>query len=116
QLPAGFAHLDCVGVDVDADDNVYLLTRSEPRVIVYDRGGRFLRSWGEGLFTLRTHGLTVAPDGTVFVVDEGVHCVYHFSPTGEQLGVVGTPGVASATGYNGTLQSIRGGPPFNRPT
>jgi hypothetical protein len=75
-----------VGVDVDADDNVYLLTRAEPRVIVYDRAGRFLRSWGEELFTPRTHGLTVAPDGSVYVVDEGVHAVYRFSSTGEQLG------------------------------
>ena len=64
-LPAGFGHLDCCGVGVDAQDHVYLITRGPARVIVYDREGGFLRSWGEGLFTERTHGLTVAPDGTV---------------------------------------------------
>ena len=43
QLPAGFTHLDCVGIGVDAQDNVYLLTRDQSRVIVYDRSGKFLR-------------------------------------------------------------------------
>ena len=116
QLPAGFTHLDCVGIGVDAQDNVYLLTRDQSRVIVYDRSGKFLRSWGEDLFTPRTHGLTIGPDGTVFVVDEGVNCVYRFNQNGEQIGTIGTPGGPSDTGYDGTLESIRGGPPFNRPT
>jgi hypothetical protein len=116
QLPDGWAHLDCVGVDVDAEDNVYLLTREKARLIVYDRQGRFLRSWGEDIFTERTHGLTVSPDGRVYCVDDGAHCVYLFSPTGELLQTIGNKGVASDTGYDGTLQSIRGGPPFNRPT
>lgn len=116
QLPSGMTHLDCVGVDVDAQDNVYLLTREQARAIVYSRDGSFLRSFGEGLFTERTHGLTVGPDGRVYCVDDGAHCVYVLSPTGELLQTIGTPGVASATGYDGSLASIVGGPPFNRPT
>jgi DNA-binding beta-propeller fold protein YncE len=116
QLPAGFTHLDVVGTDVDAADNVYVLTRDQPRAIVYARDGRFLRSWGEGLFTNRTHGLTVGPDGTVFCTDDGAHCVYKFAPTGELIQTIGTKGVASNTGYDGSLASIKGGPPFNRPT
>lgn len=121
QLPAGFTHRDCVGVSVDSRDNIYLFTRDEPRLIVYDRGGRFLRSWGEGFFTDRTHGVTVGPDDSVYCVDEGNHCLYKFSPTGELLLTIGTRGVnakgeAVATGYDGTLESITGGPHFNRPT
>lgn len=116
QLPSGFTHLDCVGVDVDAQDNVYVFTRDQPRVIVYSRGGEFLRSWGEELFTDRTHGLTVGPDDSVYCVDEGSHCIYRFTPTGELLTTIGTRGVAAETGYDGTMGSIRGGPPFNRPT
>jgi DNA-binding beta-propeller fold protein YncE len=116
QLPAGFTHRDCVGVDVDSQDNVYLFTRDQPRVIVYSRDGVFLRSWGEELFTGRTHGLTVGPDDTVYCVDEGSHCVYRFTPAGELLATIGTPGVASDTGYDGSMASIRGGPPFNKPT
>lgn len=117
QLPSGFRHGDCVGVDVDSQDNVFLFTRDQPRVLVYDRGGAFLRSWGESLFTERTHGLTVGPDGTVYCVDEGNHCIYQFTPAGQLLRTIGAKGIASATGYDGsTIESITGGPPFNRPT
>jgi DNA-binding beta-propeller fold protein YncE len=116
QLPAGFTHLDCVGVGVDSHDNVYLLTRDQPRLIVYRADGSFLRSWGEDLFTDRTHGVTIGPDDHVYCVDEGSNCVYKFTPTGELRLTIGTKGVAAATGYDGTLASITGGPPFNRPT
>ena len=37
QLPAGWAHADVAGVATDAEDRVYLYTRSTPRVIVYNR-------------------------------------------------------------------------------
>ena len=47
KLPAGYIHKDVDGVAVDSKDNVYLMTRQDARVIVYDRGGNFLRSWGE---------------------------------------------------------------------
>ena len=86
-------------------------------MIVYGRDGAFLRAWGEGLFTARTHGLTVGPDGRVYCVDEGSHCIYVFAPTGALLATIGSPGVAADTGYDGAAgESIRGGPPFNRPT
>ncbi len=117
QLPGGFTHQDCVGVGVDTQDNVYLFTRGQSRVLVYSSDGAFLRSWGEGLFTARTHGLTVGPDDRVYCVDEGSHCIYVFTPMGDLLMTIGVPGVATDTGYDGrTMESIRGGPPFNRPT
>lgn len=116
KAPQGYTHLDVDGVAVDSHDNVYLLTRFEPRVIVYDREGNFLRSWGEGFFTPRTHGITVAPDDSVYCVDEGAHTIYHFTPHGELLDEIGTRGAASDTGYDGSLESIHAAGPFNRPT
>jgi DNA-binding beta-propeller fold protein YncE len=118
QLPQGFTHQDVVGVAVDARDRLFVLTRGQARVIIYNQDGSFAGSWGEGLFTERTHGLTIAPDGSLYVVDEGKHVVRKFTPEGELLGTIGTEGVASDTGYDGrTLDSIaRGGPPFNKPT
>jgi sugar lactone lactonase YvrE len=117
RLPSGFMHLDCSGVGVDSSDTVYLLTRSQPRVIVYASDGAFVRSWGEELFSEKPHGLTVAPDDTVYVVDEAAHCIYQFSSAGDLLRTIGTPGLAAETGYDGaTMESITGGPPFNRPT
>jgi len=118
KLPKGYTHKDVDGVAVDSKDNVYLMTRMDARVLVYDRDGRFVRSWGEKVFTPRTHGIAVGSDDMVYTVDDGDHTVRKFTPEGKQLMMIGTPGKASDTGYDGkTLVSIKqGGPPFNRPT
>jgi len=119
KLPAGYRHLDVDGVAVDARDRVYLLTRSDARVIVYEPDGTFVRSWGEDIFTPRTHGIAVGPDGLVYTTDDGDHTVRKFTPAGEELMVIGTPGKPSDTGYDqqkGAGSIRRSGPPFNRPT
>ncbi len=117
QVPEGWTHDDVAGVSTDPEDNVYLITRRKARVIVYDRQGRFLRSWGEDVFTERTHGITVGPDGSVYCTDDGDHTVRKFTPEGKLLMTLGTSGEPSDTGYTGTLESItHGGPPFNRCT
>lgn len=117
-LPEGFTHNDVVGLGVDSRDRLFALTRGQARVLIFDRDGTYAGSWGEGFLTERTHGLTIAPDDSVFVVDEGSEVVYKFTPDGDLLLTIGNKGVASDTGYDGsTIESIaRGGPPFNRPT
>src|SRR6185436_6622353 len=52
QFPAGIAKWgSATGVDVDAQDNVYVFHRNESMPIVaFDRHGNFLRGWGEGMF------------------------------------------------------------------
>ena len=119
KLPPNLKHLDCVGAGVDSKDRVYLITRSESRVIVYEPDGTFVTAWGEGVFTPRTHCIRFGPDGAVYTVDDGNHTVRKFTPDGKQLMMLGTPGVSSDTGYNkekGTPSITHGGPPFNRPT
>ena len=126
QLPEGYTHRDVVGVTVDARDRVYVLTRGDARVLVYEPEGTFVTSFGEGLFTERTHGLTIGPDGSVYCVDDGDHTVRKFNSEGELVMVLGTPGVRSETGcgtssrlsgtYKMLASIIRGGPPFNNPT
>jgi hypothetical protein len=71
QLPEGHVHHDVDGVAVDSQDRVYLMTRGDARLIVYNRDGSFLRSWGEEIFTPRTHGVTIGPDDLVYTVDDG---------------------------------------------
>ncbi len=117
RLPESYTHKDVVGVGVDSRDRLFLLGREQARVLIYERDGTFVGSWGEDVFTPRTHGLTIGPDDAVYIVDEGSEVVYKFTPDGELLLTLGTKGVASDTGYTGSLESIaRGGPPFNRPT
>jgi hypothetical protein len=118
QLPKGFAHRDVAGVAVDGEDRVYLICRGDHPIIVYDKQGNFLRSWGEGDFSYRTHGIYVAPNGTIFCTDDGQHTVRQFTPDGRLLMTMGTLNTPSDTGYNGKdLDTItHGGAPFNRPT
>ena len=116
QLPAGWSHRDVARVAVDSRDRVYVFNRGAHPVIVYDRDGRFLASWGEGLFT-NPHGITIGPDDRVYCTDAGDHTVRIFTPSGTLLQTLGAPGVASDSGIGDDYRSIRrGAPPFNRPT
>ena len=124
RLPEGYRHLDGVGVATDAQDRVYFITRSDSRVIVFERDGSFVTSWGEGVFTPRTHCIRFGPDGSIYTADDGDHTVRKFTPDGKQLMMIGTPGAPSDTGHDPTLVELydrmrsikRGGPPFNKPT
>lgn len=108
---------DVAGVAVNSRDEVHVLTRSPHPVLVFDRRGRFLRSFGEGVFKT-THGIHIGPDDTVYVADAADHTVRRFSPDGELLVTFGVPGEASETGYRDyDFRTISiGGPPFNAPT
>jgi len=118
QLPKGFEHRDVAGVAVDGEDRVFLICRGDHPIIAYDDKGEFLRSWGEGEFTYRTHGIATAPDGTVWATDDGNHTVRQFTPQGKLLNTLGTLDTPSDTGYDGKdyMTITRPGGPFNRPT
>lgn len=115
RLPAGWSYVDACGVAVDGEDHVYVFNRGEHPMIVFDRAGKLLGTWGEGLFS-RPHGLHVGRDGTLYCVDDGDHTVRKCTPDGKVLMTLGTPGQPSDTGYTGDLDTLPGGPPFNRPT
>mgnify|MGYP001588639503 FL=1 len=118
QLPRDYVHRDVAGVAVDGEDRVYLICRGDHPVMIYDQKGSFLRSWGEGEFTYRTHGISVGPNGTIFCTDDGNHTVRQFTPDGRLLMTLGVMNTPSDTGYDGkNITSIkRGAGPFNRPT
>src|SRR3972149_2912756 len=118
QLPAGYEHRDVAGVAVDSDDRVFLICRGDYPIIVYDRTGNFLGSWGEGAFTYRTHGITVGPDEMLYCTDDGNHTVRKFTPDGKLLMTLGTMNTPSDTGYDGkdSLTIARPAGPMYRPT
>ena len=60
-------------------------------MIVFDRDGNFLRSWGEGMFP-RAHGVHMAPDDTIWLTDDGAHCVRKCTLDGRVLMTLGAPG------------------------
>jgi DNA-binding beta-propeller fold protein YncE len=94
RLPEGWAFKDVAAVGVDADDRVYVFNRGAHPMIVFDRAGNFLRSWGEGTFT-RPHGLHIAPDGCFYCTDDGDHTVRKCTSDGKVLLTIGVPGEPS---------------------
>src|SRR5947208_2352159 len=85
RVPAGYSHPDVAAVAVDSKDRVFLFCRSDHPVMIYERDGRFVGSWGEGVFTMRTHGITIAPDDSVWCTDDAGHSVRKFTPDGKLL-------------------------------
>src|SRR5580698_5331054 len=84
QFPPGVTKWGAAtGVDVDAHDNVYVLHRNEAMpIMVFDRNGKFLRAWGQGMFKT-THFIRTDRDGNVWVTDRGDMVAYKFSPEGK---------------------------------
>lgn len=118
QLPPGWLHRDVVGVSTDSLGRVYLFCRGEHPVIVYERDGTFVGSWGEGQFTYRVHGIFISPEDQVFLVDYDNHSVRRFTLDGKLLQTIGPAGIPSDSGYDGLeVSSItHGAGPYNRPT
>ena len=54
KLPKGWTFLDIGGIAIGKDDRVYVLNRSEHPMIVFDRDGNLIDSWGEGFFKCAT--------------------------------------------------------------
>ncbi len=96
--PLGLRHRDVAGVAVGRDGFVYLFTRDDGRVAVFDRSGRFLRSFGEGLFSI-PHSVAVDDEGCVYCTDSGDSTVRKLSPSGEVLMTLGTPHADADTGW-----------------
>lgn len=116
KLPAGWSYVEAAAVATDSRDRVYVFNRGEHPVIVYDRDGRFLTSWGEGVFT-NAHGATVGPDDSVYLTDNYDHTVRKFTPEGKLLLTLGTKDAPSDTGWTQQSPTVkRAAGPFNRQT
>jgi hypothetical protein len=60
------------------------------------------------MFSHRTHGIYIAPNGTIFATDDGNHTVRQFTPEGKLLMTMGVLNTPSDTGYDGkTVASIK---------
>ena len=91
KLPPGWRFKEIGAVGTDGRDNVYVFNRGEHPMIVFDREGNFLRSWGEGVFP-RAHGLHMGPDDTVWLTDDADHTVRQCTLDGRVLLTLGIPG------------------------
>jgi hypothetical protein len=93
------------GVDVDAHDNVYVLHRNQAMpIMAFDRNGKFLRAWGQGMFKT-THFLRVDPSGNVWATDRGDMQAFKFNNKGRLMLTIGKKGV---TGDNNSQDTFNG--------
>jgi hypothetical protein len=116
RLPEGWSFVEVAGVAVDSRDKVYVFNRGAHPVIVFDKEGRFLTAWGEGVFS-SPHGIYIDKDDTVYLTDDFDHVVRVFDTDGTQKMTIGEKGVAAETGYRiGVSPVLFAGQPFNRVT
>lgn len=99
-----------VGVAVDSRRRLLALCRvpeDEPAVLLFDLDGNFVSSWGAGIFT-EPHGIWVNDADEVFTADRLDHTVRKFSPDGELLMTIGTPGKTGDPGmpFNGPAKAV----------
>lgn len=106
RLPDGWVLGDVAAVGVDRRDRVYAFNRGEHPMVVFDRDGNFLTSWGEDTFS-RAHGVHMAADDTIYCTDDGDHTVRKCTLDGKVLLEIGLPGKPAP---------YMSGEPFNRCT
>jgi hypothetical protein len=104
KLPASWKLGTVSAVACDSKDRVFAFTRSDNPLVVFDREGNYMETWGKGIINT-AHGLFIDKDDNVFCADRGSHCIYKFNPAGKLIMTLGTPGVIGKDGN-----------PFNIPT
>ena len=91
KLPDGWEFMDVGAVACDSKDRVYVFCRGEHPMIVFDRDGNFIKSWGEGVFK-RAHGLHIDRNDHLYCTDDGDHTVRKCDTDGKVLLTLGIPG------------------------
>ena len=103
-LPEGWEFGWIPAVAVDSQDRVYVYSRSEHPMVVFDRNGNFIDSWGDDILK-DAHGILIDADDNIYCTERETHVVRKFNTAGELLMTLGTPDVPGAEGE-----------PFNLPT
>ena len=92
---------------VNSRDEVHIFSRGEHPVTIWDTDGNFISSWGEGTFSANPHGIYIAPNDNVWLVDRDYHIATEYSPAGESLRTLGEK-LNPAPSFRGV--------PFNMPS
>lgn len=102
KLPEGWVFSLVSDAAIDSRGRIYAFTRGKHPIVVFDKEGNFVTSWGHGEFGIsphlisQSHGIFIGPDDSVYLTDAYQHVVRRYSRLGEmekQWGVTGVPGV-----------------------
>ena len=104
RLPDGWEFGWIPAVAVDSQDRVYVYSRSEHPMVVFDRDGNFLTSWGDEILK-DAHGIFIDAEDNIYCVERETHVMHKFTSDGELLMTLGTMDKPGAEGE-----------PFNLPT
>ncbi len=96
RLPEGMAFGTVSAVATDSQGRVYAFQRAEPPVVIFDRDGSYLGSWGNGRFE-NPHGIYIADD-IVYLTDREGSIAQKCNLDGTPLLTIGDPGQYSDTG------------------
>ena len=92
---------------VNSRDEVHIFSRGAHPVTIWDPAGNFISSWGEGTFSANPHGIYIAPNDNVWLVDRDYHIATEYTPSGESLRTLGEK-LAPSPSFQGL--------PFNMPS
>ena len=116
RLPEGWSFVEVAGVAVDSSDRVYVFNRGDHPVIVFDKEGKFLDAWGEGVFS-SAHGIFIDRHDNVYCADNFDHTVRKFTTDGTLLMTLGEADQPADTGFKiGESPVQYAGGPFNMVT
>lgn len=116
-LPPGWTYGVVTGVTVDSQQRVYICQQQQdPPVLVFDREGNYLDSWGTGTI-VEPHTIFIGSDDLIYLADRGAHMALKLTLAGEVLLELGNRGQPSDTGCTEDEgEVLRSAGPFNRPT
>jgi peptidylamidoglycolate lyase len=105
-MPAGWKFGRVSAVTADSRGEVYVFHRGDKAdpVVVFDAKGKYLRSWGRGMFG-NEHAIRADAEDNIWVTDNGDHQVIQFDRHGNVLRTLGVKGKAGTDSQT-----------FNRPT
>jgi streptogramin lyase len=96
QLPAGMEFGRSVAVGADGKGHILFTRREvEPPIVIFDRSGKYVRGFGEGMFSADggPHSIGVDREGFVWATDRNANAVYKFTMEGKLVMTLGKKGV-----------------------
>ncbi|MDP1930905.1 MAG: peptidyl-alpha-hydroxyglycine alpha-amidating lyase family protein [Gammaproteobacteria bacterium] len=94
ELPANMEAASYAAVAMTPQGNLIVLSRSAPPFLEFDSDGKFVRSFGADDLLTRAHGMTIEPNGNMWVTDVTDHVVMKLDRNANILMTLGTKGEA----------------------
>ena len=93
---ASAGEASAITIAADKQGNIYVIHRpmdagGDP-IVVLDRNGTFLRSWGKGDYKI-PHGIRIDSAGNIWTLDANLSKVFKYTPDGKKLMTIDVGGV-----------------------